>query len=228
MSKKLSRPGLLFVFAHPDDDAFGPAGSLILLKEKYDIYFLCATRGEAGTNHSKKQDAQIQDLREQEAIASSQVIGAKDIHFLDFLDGSLCNNTYHSLTKAIQGYVERYKPEVLMTFEPRGVSGHLDHIAVSLATHYVFKHTPEIKKLMLYCNSRRQTDTLLKQYFIYVPHGYEAHEIDEVYDISSVWERKVEAIRCHKTQLKDAKNLLSHPRVMFMEDHFLIHTRETI
>ena len=40
---------LLAVFAHPDDEAFGPGGTLAkYAKEGVEIHLLCATRGERG------------------------------------------------------------------------------------------------------------------------------------------------------------------------------------
>ncbi len=41
---------ILAVLAHPDDESFGLGGTLALYARKgYDTYYVCATRGEAGT-----------------------------------------------------------------------------------------------------------------------------------------------------------------------------------
>jgi LmbE family N-acetylglucosaminyl deacetylase len=41
---------LLAVLAHPDDESFGLGGTLAFYASKgYDVYYVCATRGEAGT-----------------------------------------------------------------------------------------------------------------------------------------------------------------------------------
>ncbi|HMD79689.1 MAG TPA: PIG-L family deacetylase, partial [Anaerolineales bacterium] len=41
---------ILAVLAHPDDESFGLGGTLALYAQKgYEVYYLCATRGEAGT-----------------------------------------------------------------------------------------------------------------------------------------------------------------------------------
>lgn len=216
------KPRLLFTFAHPDDDAFGPAGSLIKFARDYDIYFLCATKGESGTNHSEEKERPIQTLREKEVVASSQVIGAKGIHFLGFTDGDLSNNLYHQLAERIQHYVDLYQPEVLLTWEPRGVSGHIDHIVVSMVTHYVFERSPSVKSLYLYCKSESQTRGFLPGYFIYRPPGYPQDEIDLVVDVSDVWEQKKRAMECHKTQVDDMRKILARPPVMMMEDCYMI------
>lgn len=219
---KSPRPTLLFVFAHPDDDAFGPSGSLIKLAQEYDIHFLCATKGEVGKNHGENTGQDIAEVRAREVRESAQVIGAKDVYFLGFRDGDLCNNSYHALAEKVQHYVDILKPEVLLTWEPMGVSGHIDHIVVSMVCHYVFYRNECIKTLMLYCLSEYQTNQFLENYFIYRPPGYARHDIDVVYDISDVWDQKIQAMQCHKSQIKDMEKILKRPKVRLMEDCYLI------
>lgn len=216
------RPRLMFVFAHPDDDVFGPAGSLIKMARDYDIYFVCATRGEQGQNVLKGKHPSIEHIRESEARASSRVIGAKDIHFLGFKDGALSNNLYHQISDEIERLILKYQPEVLMTWEPQGVTGHVDHIVMSLVCHYIFYRSSCIKRLMLYCLSEYQTVQFLENYFIYRPPGYKRRDIDLVYDISDVWDKKIEAIECHKSQIGDMHKILSRPKVRMMEDCFIV------
>ena len=44
-----SRPALMALVAHPDDEAFGTGGTLAkYAAEGYDVYLVTATRGEAG------------------------------------------------------------------------------------------------------------------------------------------------------------------------------------
>ena len=225
MNESSQKPRLLFIFAHPDDDAFGPSGSLTKLSATYDIYFLCATKGETGGNHSDEKNRELSEMRAEEVTASSRVVGAKGIHFLGFVDGSLCNNIYHAIADKVQAYVDQYQPEVLMTWEPRGVSGHIDHIVMSMVTHFVFHRSPSVKRLMLFCKSESQTRGFLENYFIYRPHGYRREQIDEVIEVSDVWETKIRAMQCHKTQIADMKKILARPPVMLMEECFLIERK---
>lgn len=63
-------------------------------------------------------------------------MGVKKVHFLDFLDGTLSNNLYHKLADKIEGHLKKLKPHTVITFEPLGVSGHIDHITVSMVTTF--------------------------------------------------------------------------------------------
>jgi len=219
---KNHKPRLLFVFAHPDDDAFGPSGTLIKMSNDYDIHFLCVTKGQNGENHSGEATVSLGEIREQEVRASAKIIGAKSVNFLSFTDGELCNNLYGEITKGVQAHVDLLQPSILMTWEPKGITGHIDHIVVSLVCHFVFYKNPKIEKLMLYCLSQYQTQQFLNNYFIYRPIGYKPSEIDLVVDISEVWDKKIESIKCHKTQIKDFKKILNRPKIRLMEDCFII------
>jgi N-acetylglucosamine malate deacetylase 2 len=213
---------LLFVFAHPDDEAFGPCGTLIKMSDQYDIHLLSVTRGQSGENNSDDRQSDLKQIREKELCASAKVVGAKSTSFLDFTDGELCNKNYHDIARDIQLHIDRLNPEIIMTWEPRGVTGHIDHIVVSMVCHYLFYANKKIKRLMLYCLSAHQSANFLDGYFIYRPQGYKPSEIDMVVDVSGVWDKKIEAIKCHKSQIKDLKKILDRPKVRLMEDCFLV------
>lgn len=142
---------LLVVTAHPDDEAFGPGGTIAFYaKQGVEVHVLCATRGEAGqtdqefrvqNSELRMNGKEIGMVRENELRTSAKILGVQQVDFLDFTDGTLCNALYHRLAENIQQKIQAFAPHVVLTFEPRGVSGHLDHIAVGLTTTYAFLHT---------------------------------------------------------------------------------------
>lgn len=199
---------IVAVIAHPDDEAFGPGGTLAkLAKEGNDVYILCATRGESGASNIGGQQTNLGEIRYKELLSSAKILGIKKIYFLGFIDGALCNNLYHQLAKKIEDKLKIIKPEILITYEPRGISGHIDHITVSLVTTYVFYKLPFIKNLDYYCIDETQRN-FIQDYFIYFPPGYKKSEITKVVDISPVWQTKIAAIRAHQSQGKDAKRII--------------------
>jgi N-acetylglucosamine malate deacetylase 2 len=209
------RKTIAAIFAHPDDEAFGPSGTLAKLSRNYDVYLLCATRGEMGGTHNK-----LAQIRSRELKESAKILGIKKVYFLGFLDGTLSNNLYHVLAEKIEKRLKILKPQTIMTFEPRGISGHIDHVAVSLVTTFVFYKLPFIKKLLYYCigqDERRKIDN----YFIYFPPGYKSSEIDKTVKIEDVWDKKVKAMFVHKSQIHDAKRILKMLKILPKEEHFL-------
>lgn len=218
------RQKLVCVFAHPDDEAFGPGGTIAKFAQDHDVYILCATRGEAGGNNGEKD---VGKIRSDELLESSRILGVKKVFFLGFTDGQLCNNIYHDLAKKIMRIVYKLKPETLLTFEPRGVSGHIDHITVSMVTSYIFIHSPMVKTLYYFCLTEQivKEEKKLGDYFIYFPPGYKKSEINKVVDVSEVWETKVKAMKTHRSQMGDVKTILSYLKKMPKEEHFLVLSR---
>lgn len=218
----MQKPSLVAIFAHPDDEAFGPAGTLALYTKTHDVYILCVTCGEAGTNsdnpHSEKT---LSEIRDHEVHDSAAVLGIKEVRMLEFPDGGLNNNLYHKIADKVINHLIALKPEIVITFEPRGISGHIDHIVVSMVTSYIFERTSYIRELHYYCISEDEQKTL-QDYFVYVPPGYSHEEIDKVVDVSSVWDLKVNAIKKHVSQSKDGDRMLQYLANCPKEELFIV------
>lgn len=211
---------VLGVFAHPDDEAFGPAGTLAKLSKEHDVYTVCITNGEAGINSSDKKGS-MADIRREELLEAGKILGVHETFFLDYKDGSLSNNLYHELASKIQNIVDDLKPEILLTYEPRGVSGHIDHVASSLITSFVFEKAQSVKELWYYCNSEAVRATV-KSYFIYWPPGYKDSEISKTVNIEMLWDTKIKAMNCHRSQMHDVEKILARYKNLPKEESFII------
>lgn len=210
------------IFAHPDDEAFGPGGTLAKFAQSNEVYLICATSGETATGEI---DGKLGEERQEEIRKSCAVLGIKDIFFLEYVDGALCNNRYHEIAEKVQGILKKVQPDILITFEPHGVSGHIDHIVMSMITQFVFPKIPSAKKLMMYCNTYERSLLMHNNYFIYYPYGYKDSEIDEVVDVSDVWETKVKAMYQHKSQIQDIERILSHAKNFPQKEYFLVEEK---
>ena len=226
MPSKNQNRVVVAIFAHPDDEAFGPSGTITKLAKTHDIYVLCATRGEAGLPAEAQAKVggnlkNIGEVREKELRCSAQILGVKKVYFLGFADGTLSNSLYHRLAARIEQKLKLLKPQTVITFEPRGISGHIDHITVSLATTYIFYRLPFVQKLLYFCISEEERK-LVKDYFIYFPPGYKKSDINQIVDVSDVWERKIQSMMCHKSQIGDAKRILKMRKMLPKKEHFLV------
>ena len=198
-----NKKAVVAIFAHPDDEAFGPAGTLAKFTETHDVYLLCATKGHAGTNSSRDQKNKLFKIRERELRQSAKELGIKKVFFLGFRDGCLCNNHYHRLAEKIKKITDTLKPEIIVTFDKNGVSGHIDHITITMVSTYVFYQTNYVNELWYYCLNKTVSEHMRPDYFIYVPDGYEKHAVDKVIDVSKVWDKKMNALFQHESQQKD-------------------------
>ncbi|HVA96873.1 MAG TPA: PIG-L family deacetylase [Candidatus Acidoferrales bacterium] len=211
------------IFAHPDDEAFFTGGTMATLSKEHDVFTICVTNGDAGENNSDKTGS-IADIRKEELEASAKILGIKKTYFLDYKDGTLSNSVYHEIAAKIQDILDEIQPEIVITFEPRGISGHLDHVAVSLITSYVFERVSCVKELWYFCNTNDPIN-IIKDYFIYWPPGYKKDEISKVINTEPVWDQKVAAMKQHVSQRKDVDNILAQYPPKPKEENFIILSR---
>lgn len=208
------------IFAHPDDEAFGPGGTLAKFAKQADVYLICVTNGDA-KQKNKALQKHIGETRKKELLQSAKILEIKKVFFLNYHDGSLCHNLYHEIAEKVKQRLERLQPDILVTFEPRGVSGHIDHIVVSMVVSFLFPTLPYAKKLLYYCNDEAFR-ALVKEYFIHFPPGYKLTEIDQVINTESVWNVKISAMQQHRSQIEDMKKVLGWQSQRPKEEYFLL------
>ena len=227
---------LVGIFAHPDDESFGPSGTMLkLIQEGVDVHLLLITDGEAGTNPTDTPD--LGKLRLDEWSRATELIGATSTAALHFPDGELSHSMHIAIGAALHAEVHRitesYAEPIelsVMTFDLLGLTGHLDHIAAGyLATHqfYSLKNaTPEgvtMSELWYYCLSREQApNTEWSDY--YMPIGRDKDFINRVIDISDVLERKFLVMDAHVSQIADATNQKQLGEELLSEEHFRVVT----
>jgi LmbE family N-acetylglucosaminyl deacetylase len=129
------------VFAHPDDETWSLAGAFALLVPKgVRGVVWTATRGQAGqiaegSGATRDTLAQVREAEERAAMAA---VGVERVFFGDFVDGQVEQADRDALTTAVHEFLERERPDVVVTMEPGGVTAHPDHMAVSAATQAAF------------------------------------------------------------------------------------------
>ncbi len=204
------KPTLVCLFAHPDDEAFGPSGTIHTFTKTHDVYIICATNGDAGENHHPDGDAiDLGEQRQKEIKDSSAVLGVKKVFFLNHGDGQLNNNIYHQVADECKIILNDLKPEILMSFEHRGISGHLDHVFMAMVTSFLYQKLDYVKQAFFYCMSEEQRNAYDYDYFIFFPPGYRSDQIDKMCDVCDCMDKKREAISKHISQTKDMSRILS-------------------
>jgi LmbE family N-acetylglucosaminyl deacetylase len=105
--------------------------------EGIDTYLVTATRGEYGWWGKKKDypgEEGLGRIREEELCSAAEVLGLKEVSFLDYIDGELDQSDPQEVIGKLAAHIRRVKPHVVVTFDPYGAYGHPDHIAISQFT----------------------------------------------------------------------------------------------
>lgn len=153
ISTKNGKATILAVLAHPDDESFGMGGTLALYAQGgVAVHLVCGTRGEAGEVDEKFMHGfrSIAERREAELRCAAKKLGLVGVDFLEYRDsgmpGSPDNQHPQALIAAppeevsakITYYIRKYKPQVVLTFDPIGGYKHPDHIRIHNATVRAF------------------------------------------------------------------------------------------
>jgi LmbE family N-acetylglucosaminyl deacetylase len=209
------------VFAHPDDDTYGVAGSLALhASDELQLTVIMATSGGAGriADPSLATRETLGRVREAEDVASWRALGFDpDVRFLRHPDGGLARIPRERLVLEVRDLLEETAPEVVVTFGPEGITGHEDHVAIGAVATEAFQATRASSSGQAFWrllhnvvpqSSLDRLNVLFRERGLepmdptqpFMPRGVPDRTIGVRVDCSSVYERKLEAIRCHKTQ----------------------------
>lgn len=144
---------LLVVYAHPDDESFGNAGTIARYSAAgAAVHYACATRGECGTVEPAllAGHADIAALRTAELTCAAQALDLAAVHYLGYRDsgmpGTADNAHPAALVQApvaavaarLVALIRTLRPQVVLTHPPYGGYGHPDHIHVQQAMRAAF------------------------------------------------------------------------------------------
>jgi LmbE family N-acetylglucosaminyl deacetylase len=191
----------MVIVAHPDDIEFGCAGTVARwVQEGAEVCFVLVTSGDVGIAKPDITRAEAAAVREAEQLAAAAVLGVHDVVFLREPDGTVVNTL--DLRKRLVREIRRFKPEVVICGDPtvffvdNSYINHPDHRAVAAAA---------LDAVFPAAGQPHVFEELAAE-------GLAAHKVRKVYvegwgggdtwvNISSVIDRKVEALRKHVSQV---------------------------
>jgi LmbE family N-acetylglucosaminyl deacetylase len=194
---------VLVVAAHPDDPEFLAGGTVArLAKEGREITYVIVTNGNKGSGDRKITSDQLIPIREDEQRRAARVLGVGHVEFLGYEDGEL--EDARALRRDVTHQIRRCRPDLIMTLSPYRTYNnfpgwHRDHRVTG--------------RVVLDCVYPLARDHLA---FPELPSEYEPHTVREVHliqwehpqlvvDITDDMDLKLEAIRCHASQVGDFK-----------------------
>ena len=192
---------------HPDDLDFGCSGTAAKLVEQgNEVVYCIITNGEKGTQKISQSKKEMVAIREKEQKSAGKVVGVNKVIFLKQPDGDLENTK--KLRKSITEVIRKIKPNIIISFDPSNhrfdnfYRYHRDH---RVAAEAVFDAIyPAVGSEVFF-------PELLQKNIL-------PHQIDEVWffaperpnyyvNIAKTIDRKIEALKQHKSQIKDPVGL---------------------
>jgi LmbE family N-acetylglucosaminyl deacetylase len=197
------------VYAHPDDESFGIAGTAMKLAAAgHATALLTLTRGDVGLWYGRERGswtpAELAAERSKEWREAVTLIGFTHSRLLEWPDGGIASSPTERVTADVVQYIREIRPDVVCTFGPEGAgSEHDDHRAASfyavrafhraaMADQYPGRGSPHAARRLFFNAAPLPPDL---SFVAMLP----THTVD----IREYQERKAKAFDCHRTQSKD-------------------------
>src|SRR3989304_690202 len=187
---------ILVVPTHPDDEVLGCGGVMARhAAQGHHVTVLVVTRGAPEIFPPE----QVEEIR-RELRAAHEILGVSSVHFLDFPAPRLDVVSGHELADPSGQIIRSFQPEVI--YLPHRGDLHADHQAVYQATMVAGRpiNGCPARKLLSY-------ETLSETEWA-PPLGDDAFIPTVFVDITDYLERKLQAMSCYRSQLKEPP----HPR----------------
>jgi LmbE family N-acetylglucosaminyl deacetylase/glycosyltransferase involved in cell wall biosynthesis len=210
----LSGGSLLAVFAHPDDESLASGGLIAMCADSgIHVSLLCLTHGELGLGNGGDG---LGDVRAGELRAAADVLGIRDVMLLDHEDGMLPWIDAGGLEADILDAISRFRPDVVVTFDEDGLYWHPDHITAHERTTSVVANLGASGPALWYVSlpegamravveaAPEQAEDRAQILGVADPDafGSMAPAPTLVVEIGLCAGRKLEALRCHRTQVE--------------------------
>lgn len=136
--EKVQNKKILFVYPHPDDESV-MAGGLIQRASKlgFAVTVLTLTEGNRGKIHINGKGRSVSEIRRDEMASAMSRLGVADWVMWTAEDGKLRKRNYWRAR--LRKFIEETTPGVVVSYDLSGITGHPDHIALSLEVLRVFK-----------------------------------------------------------------------------------------
>jgi LmbE family N-acetylglucosaminyl deacetylase len=229
---------LMAVHAHPDDEASSTGGILALSSDQgIRTVVVTCTNGEFGDAPGQVKpgddghdEQAVAELRLAELRQSGKILGVSHLELLGYHDSGMpdweyknrpdafCNVPLEQVAGRIAALIEQYRPQVVISYDDKGMYQHPDHVHASLAAAVAVAKTGTPAKFYqtaMRPSTWRKVWAALRELGADVPEREltaeqeqqmaEAEErITTTVDIRPVLERKREALYAHASQIQES------------------------
>jgi len=197
----------MVVVAHPDDAEFSSAGTMARLTASGKrVVIVQVTSGGKGTADSDVAPETLRQRREDEELEAARRLGVQQVEFLHCTDGEVFPDLV--LREKIVRMIRTHTPDVIITHDRfRPYSLHPDHRAVGFgALDAVY---PSARDPQYFPEQVQEGLSAHKTAEIWF---FNAEHPDLIVDITDVFERKIDALRAHVSQVGTSDTIFERVR----------------
>ena len=236
---------ILAFHAHPDDESVSTGVTLAkYADEGHRVVVVTATDGSAGEIHNYENPEELfpklAEMRKEELEKSLDALGVKEYEWLGYKDSGMMgteeNNDpdcfwrqdYFGPVGKLVTEIRKYKPDVLITYDPFGGYGHPDHIQTHRVGTAAFFAAGDVDKFplkdgeevwipeRLYFNAWSKSRIQARRTQMYEagiltedefnafnPIGSDNEDIVVEVDGTKYIEHKINSMKAHRSQFKD-------------------------
>ncbi|MCX8066203.1 MAG: PIG-L family deacetylase [Candidatus Hydrogenedentes bacterium] len=188
---------VLVVVAHADDMEFMAGGTIyrFVAEKGYNVYELILTDNRRGS--FSLQEGEVVSRSKSEAVEAGNILGLKEVRFLDFPDGELEDVPIRFIRGKIIDMIREIRANIVMSWDPFAPGeDHPDHRVVAIATYEACSFSS---------NPNFGTKDLYPLHFVGEALWFAKKPMGEqlIVDISGgPLEKKIEALLKHETQMQ--------------------------
>ncbi len=187
----MAKKRFLFISPHPDDAELGIGGTLIKLKKQgHSVFMVDLTDGEPTPCGNKQ-------IRKKETERATKILGIDKRVNLGLSNRYLFDTKEARLALAAQ--IRKFKPDIL--FCPYPQDAHPDHLATAKITEAARFYAKYTKAGKAGLEGRPHYPFYL--FYFFASHLRSNFEPNFFIDISEDFAKKMEAVRCYRSQFVD-------------------------
>ncbi len=223
---------LLAIFAHPEDESFGPAGTLAKYAcEGIEVSLVTAHR-------PPKTDRELLPMAEvhtRDQLCSCRTSGIRRVCFLNLPPGDLSAVDPLLIEEQLVRLIREIQPQVVVTFGPDGISGDADHLVINRAATNAFRSAGDAAKFAHHFREGLSAYMPRKLYYCVLPQslveswgieGLVAVSDDQIttrLDVSSFNESMTKTMFCHRNKSVDyVRELISERKLQWETEYYAL------
>jgi len=209
---------VLVLLAHPDDPEFFCGATIARWAAAgHKITYWLMTCGDKGTSDRELRSEELCSMRQEEQKKAAAVLGVEEVNFLGYPDGYLVADL--ELRCEITRIIRKVRPDIIVTCDPLNLYpggtrlNHPDHRAAGqVVLDAVFPAARDHLNFVELWRDEGLEPHITREVWVSI-----SPEPNVTLDVTPFWDKKIEALKEHRSQVRDPEGLEKRMRERLAE-----------